>query len=65
MAGAIRSEHLRITQLPWQIPLTGIILLRPTLTPLIGTSGKSVGLPDGQMGNSEVGHLTIGCGKNC
>ena len=30
---------------------------------LIGTSGKSVGLPDGQMGNSEVGHLTIGAGR--
>jgi len=26
-------------------------------------SGNSVGLPDGQMGNSEVGHLTIGCGS--
>ena len=26
-------------------------------------SGKAVGLPDGQMGNSEVGHLTIGCGS--
>jgi 2,3-bisphosphoglycerate-independent phosphoglycerate mutase len=25
-------------------------------------SGRSVGLPDGQMGNSEVGHMTIGCG---
>ncbi len=25
-------------------------------------SGAAVGLPDGQMGNSEVGHLTIGCG---
>ncbi|MCK5810195.1 MAG: 2,3-bisphosphoglycerate-independent phosphoglycerate mutase [Cocleimonas sp.] len=25
-------------------------------------SGTSVGLPEGQMGNSEVGHLTIGCG---
>ena len=30
---------------------------------LIGTSGVSVGLPDGQMGNSEVGHLTIGSGR--
>ena len=30
---------------------------------LIGTSGKSVGLPIGQMGNSEVGHLTIGSGR--
>jgi len=25
-------------------------------------SGTPVGLPEGQMGNSEVGHLTIGCG---
>jgi 2,3-bisphosphoglycerate-independent phosphoglycerate mutase len=29
----------------------------------IGTSGMSVGLPDGQMGNSEVGHLNIGAGR--
>src|SRR5699024_645615 len=27
------------------------------------TSGRSVGLPAGQMGNSEVGHLTIGAGR--
>ena len=30
---------------------------------LIGTSGLTVGLPDGQMGNSEVGHLNIGAGR--
>lgn len=30
---------------------------------LIGTSGESVGLPDGQMGNSEVGHLNLGAGR--
>lgn len=30
---------------------------------LIGASGKIVGLPDGQMGNSEVGHLHIGSGR--
>ena len=30
---------------------------------LIGASGLSVGLPDGQMGNSEVGHLNIGAGR--
>jgi 2,3-bisphosphoglycerate-independent phosphoglycerate mutase len=30
---------------------------------LIQTSGKSVGLPNGQMGNSEVGHLNIGAGR--
>jgi len=27
-------------------------------------SGENVGLPDGQMGNSEVGHLNIGAGRN-
>ena len=29
----------------------------------IGASGMSVGLPDGQMGNSEVGHTNIGSGR--
>ena len=28
----------------------------------LSASGLAVGLPDGQMGNSEVGHLTLGCG---
>ena len=32
-------------------------------TTFIGASGMSVGLPDGQMGNSEVGHLNIGAGR--
>ena len=30
---------------------------------LISTHGLSVGLPEGQMGNSEVGHMTIGAGR--
>ena len=30
---------------------------------LIAASGGAVGLPEGQMGNSEVGHLTIGSGR--
>lgn len=30
---------------------------------MIGASGEAVGLPDGQMGNSEVGHLNIGAGR--
>ena len=30
---------------------------------LIQASGSDVGLPEGQMGNSEVGHLTIGAGR--
>src|SRR5881227_1354993 len=34
---------------------------RPHTT--LKASGEAVGLPDGQMGNSEVGHLTIGSGR--
>ncbi|MFT5593866.1 MAG: 2,3-bisphosphoglycerate-independent phosphoglycerate mutase [Oceanicoccus sp.] len=30
---------------------------------LISTSGESVGLPEGQMGNSEVGHMNLGAGR--
>ena len=30
---------------------------------IIGASGLDVGLPDGQMGNSEVGHTNIGAGR--
>ena len=30
---------------------------------LISTSGMAVGLPDGQMGNSEVGHMNLGAGR--
>ena len=33
----------------------------PTTT--LGASGMCVGLPDGQMGNSEVGHLNMGAGR--
>ncbi len=29
----------------------------------VATSGEAVGLPEGQMGNSEVGHMTIGAGR--
>src|SRR5437588_2483968 len=38
-------------------------LLREYPNTLIHTSGKYVGLPKGQMGNSEVGHLNIGAGR--
>ena len=30
---------------------------------LVDTHGEHVGLPDGQMGNSEVGHMNIGSGR--
>jgi len=38
-------------------------LLREYPNSLIHTSGPYVGLPEGQMGNSEVGHLNIGAGR--
>jgi 2,3-bisphosphoglycerate-independent phosphoglycerate mutase len=38
-------------------------LLRKFPNTLIHTSGPFVGLPEGQMGNSEVGHLNIGAGR--
>src|SRR5487761_2675972 len=38
-------------------------LLKKFPNALINTSGPFVGLPDGQMGNSEVGHLNIGAGR--
>jgi 2,3-bisphosphoglycerate-independent phosphoglycerate mutase len=39
------------------------LLLREYPNTLIRTSGPAVGLPEGQMGNSEVGHLNIGAGR--
>ena len=41
--------------------MTGLCAAYPCTD--IGTSGMSVGLPEGQMGNSEVGHLNIGAGR--
>jgi len=38
-------------------------LLKNYSNTVISTSGPAVGLPDGQMGNSEVGHLNIGAGR--
>ncbi|CAM2978018.1 2,3-bisphosphoglycerate-independent phosphoglycerate mutase [Vibrio rarus] len=41
--------------------LDGLIANQPST--LISASGLDVGLPDGQMGNSEVGHTNIGAGR--
>ena len=41
--------------------LDGLMQNCPSM--LISTSGHDVGLPDGQMGNSEVGHVNIGAGR--
>ncbi len=38
-------------------------LMKDYPSTLIGASGMDVGLPDGQMGNSEVGHLNMGAGR--
>ncbi|MBR6248714.1 MAG: 2,3-bisphosphoglycerate-independent phosphoglycerate mutase [Muribaculaceae bacterium] len=38
-------------------------LLRDYPNSQLQASGENVGLPDGQMGNSEVGHLNIGAGR--
>ena len=38
-------------------------LLRSYPTTLLHTSGPYVGLPEGQMGNSEVGHMNMGAGR--
>ena len=50
---AIKSAHTPVMDALWHAyPHT-----------LIEASGSAVGLPDHQMGNSEVGHLTIGAGR--
>ncbi|NQZ31685.1 MAG: 2,3-bisphosphoglycerate-independent phosphoglycerate mutase [Oceanospirillaceae bacterium] len=38
-------------------------LMKNNPNTLVKTSGTAVGLPDGQMGNSEVGHMNIGAGR--
>ncbi|MBC7947850.1 MAG: 2,3-bisphosphoglycerate-independent phosphoglycerate mutase [Chitinophagaceae bacterium] len=44
------------------VPFTNSLYTRYPNTTLI-TCGELVGLPDGQMGNSEVGHLNLGAGR--
>jgi 2,3-bisphosphoglycerate-independent phosphoglycerate mutase len=39
------------------------ISLFQKLTTQLDASGRAVGLPDGQIGSSEVGHMTIGTGR--
>ena len=38
-------------------------LTKETTNTLISASGMDVGLPGGQMGNSEVGHVNLGAGR--
>ena len=53
MGNAIHAaNHPNLTRLVHDYPTTQL-----------GASGMDVGLPDGQMGNSEVGHTNIGAGR--
>jgi 2,3-bisphosphoglycerate-independent phosphoglycerate mutase len=52
------GNAVRLARMP---TFTGIYQRYPHV--LIGASGNDVGLPDGQMGNSEVGHLNLGAGR--
>src|SRR5205809_7164884 len=45
-----------------QVPFVSSLYQKYPNTTLI-TCGEDVGLPDGQMGNSEVGHLNLGAGR--
>ena len=52
-ADAIQNAHVPfVSSLYTQYPNTTLV-----------TCGEAVGLPDGQMGNSEVGHLNLGAGR--
>ena len=52
-ADAIQQAH---------VPFTKSLYNNYPNTTLI-TCGEAVGLPEGQMGNSEVGHLNLGAGR--
>jgi len=45
-----------------KVPFTNSLYKKYSNTTLV-TCGEAVGLPDGQMGNSEVGHLNLGAGR--
>src|ERR1041384_8657582 len=44
------------------VPFVSSLYAKYPNTTLV-TCGEAVGLPDGQMGNSEVGHLNLGAGR--
>lgn len=46
-----------------QTPFHSDVLLQDYPRGCLSASGMDVGLPDGQMGNSEVGHLNLGAGR--
>lgn len=57
-SGDSRSNAIKLSGVP------GITALKEAYpNTVLGACGMSVGLPEGQMGNSEVGHLNIGAGR--
>ncbi|MFA7449925.1 MAG: 2,3-bisphosphoglycerate-independent phosphoglycerate mutase, partial [Bacilli bacterium] len=54
----IKGNAVRAAKTP---NISGFFNKYPTV--LIEASGEAVGLPEGQMGNSEVGHMNIGAGR--
>lgn len=57
-----REERTANAILLANTPNWNAIWSHPSRT-LLNASGRAVGLPDGQMGNSEVGHLNLGAGR--
>ena len=55
------QEHNAIAQS--NTPNWDALISQPDRLSLLSCSGESVGLPEGQMGNSEVGHMHIGAGR--
>ncbi len=54
----VKGNAVRAAKTPH---ISGFFAKYPTI--LIEASGEAVGLPEGQMGNSEVGHMNIGAGR--
>ena len=57
-AEAVRNNAIHVAKTPFTDAME-----KNNPTTLIGASGMAVGLPAGNMGNSEVGHLNIGAGR--
>jgi 2,3-bisphosphoglycerate-independent phosphoglycerate mutase len=58
----LRAERSGNAIVPENIPNVAALMKEYPFAS-IGASGMDVGLPDGQMGNSEVGHTNIGAGR--
>jgi 2,3-bisphosphoglycerate-independent phosphoglycerate mutase len=57
------SDNIQYNAIAQAHPQTYQNLMRNYPHLLLNASGPDVGLPAGQMGNSEVGHMTMGCGR--